>query len=53
MDTKQALSLITEVCHKFIGTRQDHINIEQALLLIESDLQKLPKEIEAIENLKK
>lgn len=41
MKKEEALQVITGVCEKVIGTKQDHIIIEQALTLLKSELEKV------------
>lgn len=39
MKKEEALQIITNVCEKFLGTKADHIAIEQALILIKKGLE--------------
>jgi hypothetical protein len=36
MTTEQALQLIDQVCSRFVGTREDHVNIQLALNILRS-----------------
>jgi hypothetical protein len=35
---EQSIEIIKQACDKFIGTKQDHLLIEQAIILIEHEL---------------
>lgn len=39
METKKAIEIIQQACEKFVGTKQDHILIEQAIIHIKEKLQ--------------
>lgn len=38
MNEQKAIEIIKQVCDKFVGTKQDHILIEQAIMFIENEL---------------
>lgn len=38
MKLEEALNIINVVCAKFIGTRQEHQTIDQALMIIKANL---------------